>query len=302
MIKIIGDSWAFKEIKNKLHIKNLKEFESLPKKLEDDKLNFVNEWKKQCLSELDLAKTSLYKSKQELNNFIIWYNTESFIKKIKSFFIIYNKNRKIWKYAKKVNELEKNINECSVNKFNKEINNILSEQNLIESLKNYYYSALWEEKVIWEFKNMNYSWILINDFNQYFARPIYPKWWLDKIRSIQIDHIFINNKWVFLIETKNRSENSKKTFKFSPIQQIERSWHAFYIYLSRIFKSDNFLRYQKLPKIYKIIVFIWWTKISTNKPYTKVLYINELKRYIESRMFDINNDEVNYLWYILVNK
>lgn len=301
MIKIIWDTWAFKELKNKLHINNLKEFELLPKKLENEKIELLDKWKKQCNDELNKLKTDVEILKQDLDLYISSNDLDSFIIKIKSIFIIYNKTRKIWKYLKKINYIEKSLDDCSIHKVKEQIQNIASEEYLINSLKKFYYWAIWEEKVVWEFKNMNSNWILINDFNQHFTSPIFTKWWIDKIMSIQIDHIFINNKWIFLIETKNRSEHSKETFKFSPIQQIERSWHAFYIYLSKIFKSDKFLRRQKFPKIYKIIVFIWCTKIDTDKPYTKVLYINELRRYIESRMYDINNEEIDYISDILVN-
>ncbi len=56
-----------------------------------------------------------------------------------------------------------------------------------------------------------------------------------------------------------------------------------------------------MPKIYKIVVFIWWAKIYTDKPYTKVLYVNELRKYIETRSDDIHNEEIDYLSDILVN-
>jgi hypothetical protein len=301
MIKIIWDTWAFKELKNKLNINNLKEFELLPEKLENKKIKLLENWKKQCSDDLNWLKVDLEKSRHDLDTYISSKNLDNFISKIKSIFIIYNKNRKIWEYLKKINDIEEHFEEYSMNKVNNEIQAITYEENLIESLKKFYYWAVWEEKVVWEFKNMNFNWILINDFNQDFNHPIFTKWWSDRIMSIQIDHIFINNKWIFLIETKNRSKNSKETFKFSPIQQIERSWHAFYIYLSKIFKSDKFLRFQKMPKIYKIVVFIWWAKIYTDKPYTKVLYINELRKYIETRSDDIHNEEIDYLSDILVN-
>ncbi len=66
MIKIIWDTWAFKELKNKLHINNLKEFELLPEKLENKKIELLENWKKQCSDDLNWLKVDLEKSRHDL--------------------------------------------------------------------------------------------------------------------------------------------------------------------------------------------------------------------------------------------
>lgn len=302
MVKIVWDTWTLKELKNKLHIDGLRDFLTLSKKLKLQKEKLIEEWKNECSEELRDLKTIIEISKKELEDYVYNTHEEWFFYKIRSLFVIYNKERKIWKLNKDIQRLEKYFDECSIKKVEWQIRNIVSEEHLIQSLKTVYYWAIWEEAVVDEFKNMHSSWILINDFNQHFNKPIFTKWWKDIIMSIQIDHIFISDKGIFLIETKNRSKQTKDTFTFWPIQQVERSWHAFYWYLKDIFKYDNFLRRKDFPNIFKVVVFIWWKKLQSNNIFVKVLYLNELKNYINYKTPKIKPEEYNYIWDILVEE
>lgn len=304
MVKIIWDTWTFKELKRKLKISSLKDYLVLIDKLKLKKEELIEQWKEECKLELINLKRKLEVSKKEVDNYLYnhQHDKEHFFSKIKFIIIVYNKTRHIRSLSKKIQNLENNFENCSIHKVSKYINSIVSKQHFVESLKKVYYWAIWEEKVVNEFKYMYSDWILINDFNQHFNEPIFTKWWKDIIMSIQIDHIFINSKGIFLIETKNRSNNSKEEFKFSPIQQIERSWHAFYFYLKDLFKYDNFLSKQEFPNIYKIVVFIWWNKMKSDNPYIKVLYLNELKNYINYRISKIKSEEYNYIWDLLIEE
>lgn len=302
MVKIVWNTWTLKELKNKLQINNLKEYTSLSKSLEIRKNVIIKEWEEETKKKLIDLKNEVILEKKDLEELISKINKGWFLNKIKEKIILYSKSRKIWKLNHKIELIESNFEDYSIKFVENKINSIISQEKLIESLKLLYYWAIWEEKVVNEFKNMYSDWILINDFNQHFNKPIFTKWWKDKIMSIQIDHIFINTKGIFLIETKNRSNNSKESFTFSPIKQIERSGHAFYIYLKDIFKKDKYLNKQVFPNIYKIVVFISWNKIHSTSNFVKVLYLNELKKYINDKFFKINTDEYNYIWELLVKE
>jgi hypothetical protein len=302
MVKIVWDTWTLKELKNKLHINNLSDFLSLSKKLKLQKEKLIEKWKEECREELRDLKTIIEISKNELEDYLYNHLEEWFFSKIRSLFVIYNKGRKIWKLNKNIQRLEKYFEEYSIQKVERQINNVVSEEHLIQSLKSVYYWAVWEEAVVDEFKHMYFPWILINDFKQRFNKPIFTKWGHDIIQSIQIDHIFISDKGIFLIETKNRSKESKERFTFWPVKQVERSWHAFYIYLRKIFANDKYLRNQKIPTVFKLVVFMWWNKIQSNNPYIRVLYLQELKRFIATRISKIKPDEYNYIWDILVEE
>jgi len=111
--------------------------------------------------------------------------------------------------------------------------------------------------------------------------------------SIQIDHIFLNNKWIFLIETKNWDWYIKKDNNYTPIKQAELHNHAFYIYLKNILNKNIFFKTIKIPKIYNLIIFTGKYKMKSYNPYIKILTLNELKYFINSRKKILNEKEVN---------
>ena len=101
--------------------------------------------------------------------------------------------------------------------------------------------------------------------------------------SIQIDHIFLSNKWIFLIETKNWDWYVKKNNNYNPIKQAELHNHAFYIYLKKLLNANSFFKSIEVPKIYNLVVFTWKYKMKSYNPYIKVVTLNELKYFINSR-------------------
>jgi hypothetical protein len=300
MVKIVWDTWTLKELKEKLHIDNLKDFLIMSEKLKSQKDELILKWQEECKHELCELKRDIALFKKELEHTLYNENQEGFFQKMKTMLVVYNKWRKIGQLQNQLKKIEGHFEEYSMKNVEREIWNILYEEHLLESLKSVYYWAIWEEAVVEEFKHMYSPWILINNFNQHFDKPIFTKWGHDRIMSIQIDHIFINDKGIFLIETKNRSNRSKESFKFSPIQQVERSGHAFYFYLKWLFNKDRFFNNCKFPTIYKIVVFVGGDKIQTTNNFISVLYIRELKRYIETKMAKLTPSQYNHLWEVLI--
>ena len=154
-------------------------------------------------------------------------------------------------------------------------------RNVLENSKNLISGAIGENLVVKEIMKLSDDYVLINDFNLSFSRPIFYRKHNQRIYSIQIDHLLISKAGIFIIETKNWSKSSVNSISLrSPIEQIERSNFALYIYISEnITLNGHHWGEQKIP-IRNIIVMI------RNKPkaefkYVNIKLLNELNDYIK---------------------
>ena len=154
-------------------------------------------------------------------------------------------------------------------------------RNILESSRNLISGAIGENLVVKEIKKLSDDYVLINDFNLRFSRPIFYKKHNQRIYSIQIDHLLISKAGIFIIETKNWSKSSVNSHSLrSPIEQIERSNFALYVFLSEnITLYDHHWGEQRVP-IRNLIVMI------KNKPkgqfkYVSVKLLRELNDYIK---------------------
>lgn len=154
-------------------------------------------------------------------------------------------------------------------------------RNVLENSKNLISGAIGENLVVKEIKKLSDDYVLINDFNLSFSRPIFYRKHNQRIYSIQIDHLLISKAGIFIIETKNWSKSSVNSISLrSPIEQIIRSNFALYIYISEnITLNEHHWGEQKIP-IRNLIVMI------RNKPkaefkYVNIKLLNELNDYIK---------------------
>jgi hypothetical protein len=157
---------------------------------------------------------------------------------------------------------------------------------IIEDLNNIIYGAIGEKKVEEMLKKLSDDYILINDFCCSFDPPIHNKTNNDHIHSIQIDHLLFSPAGIFIIETKNWSNDSINNLELrSPVQQILRNNFAVYKMLNNELGaiSKDFARHywgkRKVP-IKNIIVF------TNNKPseefqFVKIVTLEELLPYIK---------------------
>ncbi|KAF2508643.1 NERD domain-containing protein [Flavobacterium zhairuonense] len=157
---------------------------------------------------------------------------------------------------------------------------------IIETLSNTIYGAVGEQKVESMLKKLTDDYILINDFCCTFNPSIYNKNNHDHIHSIQIDHLLISPAGIFLIETKNWSEDSISNLDLrSPVEQVLRTNYAlFRLFNNQISKlnhdfSRQYWGNRKVP-IKNIIVF------TNKKPieefqFVKILTVDELLPYIK---------------------
>lgn len=155
-----------------------------------------------------------------------------------------------------------------------------------------------------ELEKLSDDYILINDFTCEFHPPIYNRQENDHIISVQIDHILICPSGIFLIETKNWSQQSLNDQSlYSPVRQIKRANFALYKILNgEIFSAKLTLnKYhwgdRKIP-IKNLIVFINHKPIEEFQ-YVKILTLNNLLSYINyfKPCFSLNETQTiaNYL-------
>lgn len=154
---------------------------------------------------------------------------------------------------------------------------------VIDQINNTIYGALGEQKVVRELENLSDDYILINDFKCSFQPAIYNRNENDYIKSIQIDHVLLSPSGIFIIETKNWSQQSLKDVNlFSPVQQIKRTNFALYKILNGDASNFKLNKHRwgdrKIP-IKNLIVFINHKPIEEFQ-HVKILTLNELLRYV----------------------
>ncbi len=156
---------------------------------------------------------------------------------------------------------------------------------VIDSLNSFIYGALGEQKVVKALENLSDEHFLINDFSVSFSPAMYNIQENEYIKSVQIDHILVAPSGIFLIETKNWSENSLENLSLrSPVQQIRRTSYALFKLLNNEMSNyhlglDKHHWGDKKIAIKNLIV------MTNKKPqeefqYVKVLTLNELLGYI----------------------
>ena len=154
-------------------------------------------------------------------------------------------------------------------------------RNVLESSRNLISGAIGENLVVKEIEKLSDDYVLINDFNLSFSRPIFYKKQKQRIYSIQIDHLLISKAGIFIIETKNWSKASVNSISLrSPIEQIERSNFALYVYISNNIKLDDHHWGEQQVPVRNLIVMINHKPVGKFK-YVKIKLLRELNDYIK---------------------
>jgi hypothetical protein len=179
---------------------------------------------------------------------------------------------------KYINEnLELIINERSLPEIQK-LNNV---KRTIEDLHPLIAGAVGESLVVKEIEKLPDEYILINDYNLRFSRPIYNRNKNDRIYSIQIDHLLISKSGVYILETKNWSKKSVESLDLrSPVEQITRTSYAMFIILNDSWDklTEHHWGDKQIP-IKNIIVMIN-EKPNADFKYVKVKSLRELNKYL----------------------
>ncbi len=295
MVRIFGVIETLKKLQQDLNIDCLDDFFQLFDELVSKKEKLIIQGRVESKVELFQLQSEIEKSENELKEYSK-DKDKRFIKRIYNIISIYNQWRKIWKLKYKIADIEADLSWYAIKKMQNQISDIDYQIRKIENYKSLYYWALWESAVVNKISHIYWNGILINNFVQRFDTPIFSKGWKDKIMSIQIDHIFINEKWIFLIETKNWSHKSQNTYEYTPIQQIKRSGYAFYQFLKIYLNMSD----KEIPTVFKIVVFTWKEKMYSNEKYINTLLLNELPSFINTRTSKMSIERYNKIWDLLI--
>lgn len=100
--------------------------------------------------------------------------------------------------------------------------------------------AIGEERTIAELSKLPDDYVVINDYERKFSSPIYDRKRDDRIFSIQIDHLVIGPSGIYVIETKNWSENSVRNQDlFSPVKQLYRLNFTIFVLLNKAVEAGK---------------------------------------------------------------
>jgi len=155
---------------------------------------------------------------------------------------------------------------------------------LIDEVNNSIYGAIGEHKVVKVLETLSDEYVLINDFCLSFNPPIYNRNENDHIKSIQVDHLLIAPSGVFLIETKNWSEQSLNSLSLrSPISQLKRTSFALFIVLNKKIEGLSLSQHHwgKKKITLKNLLVLINQKPPEEFQYVKVLTLNQLLHYIK---------------------
>lgn len=244
------------------------------------------------ISDLEI-EINLIKNKKVNNFFLKLYSSFKLYSTKNSLnYLLNNKTKLIdssaFNISKKIKSDEEFIDKYQTDKqslidkrANLKIEKLEYTRKVLKNSRNLISGAIGENLVVKEIKKLSDDYVLINDFKVSFYPSIFYKKHNQRINSIQIDHLLISKAGIFIIETKNWSKSSVNSLSLrSPIEQIERSNFALYVYISEnISLSNHHWGEQKIP-IRNLIVMI------NNKPnasfkYVTIKLLRELNDYIK---------------------
>jgi hypothetical protein len=217
------------------------------------------------------------------------------------------KNNYLRETGERIKKLQEELNDKSIN-YDKLA--IALADKYVSRLK-FIYSALAENgsfvfgtkgeyMALQELKKLPDSYSIINNVCFRFHRGVHDKKNDDWIYSAQIDHVVVGPTGLFLIETKNWSQESAANVDlFSPVKQITRSGHAVYVVLNDAVQRgflgsfDGQWGAQKVS-VRKIILLTGYNP-GGEYEFVKLLKLSEIKSYITYGKVVLNEGQVKSL-------
>ena len=293
---------------NWVYINNLSDFKSRLENIEYKKQEIKKEWYKICESEIQEKKLMISNQKNIIQDkawmaykMLYWEESINFFVFLRILLKIYFTRKSYFQKKSLIQDIENNKEKTALERVKSQYLEIQIEERFLNENKNLYYWAIWEKKVEQELKKLPLDSVIINDYKkskQSFWKAVAMKWWHEWIQSVQIDHIVINKKGIFLIETKNRSQSMINHNTFSPVHQAKRHRHAFYCKHKDIFEKVIW----KNPNLYSIVAmnrYLWDTK----ERWIFVMNIPKIKYFISSRNSDsLNESQIEKIKSILLRE
>ena len=193
----------------------------------------------------------------------------------------------------KIKYLENNKDSIASKRISQKTMMIRSAKNILEEYNTLFIGAIGEQKAVDELAKLPDSYHIINNFKLNFNKPIFNRKTGETILSVQADHIVVGPTGVFLVETKNWSQESIKNENlYSPVDQIKRSSYALFIYLNnavnkRVLSLARENWGNKKVSIRNIILMIRG-KPNKEFQFVKLLNLSEICSYITyfNKMYD----------------
>ena len=172
---------------------------------------------------------------------------------------------------------------------------------VLRKRKYLFYGAEGEERVTRALSKLPDTFTVINDYWLEFSQPIYDRNNDDRIYSIQIDHVVVGPTGLYLVETKNWSQDSVENPElFSPIKQLKRSNYAIYRVLNAAVERgeiDNFSNHhwgnRRISP--KNILCLMNHRPNQEFQYVKTLSENQIASYVRNQRQMFSQIEVNSL-------
>jgi|GEM_PF-1182327 len=204
-------------------------------------------------------------------------------------------------FQSEVDHLMHNTDELAAYRCKNELYELERTKKAIEELRTIIAGAKGEYAVEQELKKLPDNFYVLNDFRLKFAKPIVNRQTGDRIFSIQIDHLVVSPGGVFLLETKNWSQNSINSLNLrSPVDQIQRSSYALFVFMNNTISIDTHHWGSKQISLKNVLVM---TGVSTEEKFKfiAVKQLNQLNKYLKYFDAIFSDDEVKWLAKTLVN-
>lgn len=193
--------------------------------------------------------------------------------------------RQIKKEKNKFEEIKLNTENRVHENVESQAGAFLNALKILRSKNNLILGAIGEQRVVDELKKLPDTYTVINNFQLRLDKPIYNKRENQRIFSAQADHLVVGPSGVFLIETKNWSnETLRASSGFSPFDQIKRTSFALYCYINPKQKNSFFYSlfksspHKKVP-LRSILVMVG-VNVKEKDKFIKVLNLERLNGYI----------------------
>lgn len=161
-----------------------------------------------------------------------------------------------------------------------ELEKIEHAKSVIDDLGHLIAGAIGEGRVLQELKKLPDNFTILNNFQLKFSPPIYDKKSGDRIFSIQIDHLVVSPAGIFILETKNWSNQSIQSLDLrSPVEQIKRSSFALFVFVNNSISFQTHHWGDKDIPIRNVLVMAGASPDQHFK-FVKVKTIAELNRYL----------------------
>lgn len=308
-INVIGESGSETFLKSRLMKKGLEGFESFSdiqyfkKHFKTILKSSTDEERKKLRSIIDALRsnedalikdieerkrklqTSLIKEKQDLLDGELNSKDQKRVKKIdrlleKKIDKPFKKDQKqVKKTKKEIATREKKL-EKTVEKSVKDLHRA---HDIINLNRASVFGAVGETSAIKELKKLPEEYYILNEAKLSFYRAIRWKKYGEYVKSCKIDHVVVGPPGIFLIETKNWSQQTLANAKFTPHKQIERAGYIFFIHMMSKFR-------RKFPTYQIVATYRKLQELSYS--YVNQMTIREVVNFVLQKRSMLNDAEI----------